>query len=52
MGKKVSAEATIKDIRRQTRRQHSAEEKIRIVLGGLRGWGQAGIGLTSGHRSP
>ena len=37
MGQKVSAEATIKDIRRQTRRQHSAEEKIRIVLEGLRG---------------
>lgn len=28
---------TIKDIRRQTRRRFSAEEKIRIVLAGLRG---------------
>ena len=37
MGQKVSAEATIKDIRRQTRRQQNAEEKIRIVLEGLRG---------------
>ena len=37
MGKKVSAEETIKDIRRQTRRQYNAEEKIRIVLEGLRG---------------
>jgi transposase len=37
MGKKVSADATIRDIRRQTRRQHNAEEKIRIVLEGLRG---------------
>jgi len=37
MGKKVSAEATVKAIRRQTRRQHNAEEKIRIVLEGLRG---------------
>jgi transposase len=27
----------LKDIRRQTRRQYSAEEKIRIVLEGLRG---------------
>ena len=27
----------MKDIRRQTRRQYSAEEKIRIVLEGLRG---------------
>jgi len=31
------AEAVIKDIRRTTRRQFSAEEKIRIVLEGLRG---------------
>lgn len=37
MGKKVSAEAMVQDIRRQARRQHSAEEKIRIVLEGLRG---------------
>src|SRR3712207_3535259 len=34
---KPSAEATIKDIRRATRRHFSAEEKIRIVLEGLRG---------------
>jgi len=27
----------LKDIRRKTRRQYSAEEKIRIVLEGLRG---------------
>jgi len=32
----VSAKA-IKDIRRVTRKQYSAEEKIRIVLDGLRG---------------
>jgi transposase-like protein len=32
-----SAEATIRDIKRKTRRQHSAEEKIRIVIEGLRG---------------
>ena len=37
MGKKASAEETIKTIRRKTRRQYSAEEKIRIVLEGLRG---------------
>ena len=37
MGKKASAEETIRTIRRKTRRQHSAEEKIRIVLEGLRG---------------
>src|ERR1700692_2784842 len=32
-----SAEKTVRDIRRATRRHHSAEEKIRIVLAGLRG---------------
>lgn len=39
MGKKASAEATIKTIRRKTARKYSAEEKIRIVLEGLRGDG-------------
>ena len=34
---KAPAEQVLKDIRRQTRRQYSAEEKIRIVLEGLRG---------------
>lgn len=34
---KPSAETVVKDIRRRTRKQHSAEEKIRIVLEGLRG---------------
>ncbi len=38
MGKeRGSAEETIKAIRRKTRRQYSAEEKIRIVMEGLRG---------------
>jgi len=32
-----SAEKRVRDIRRATRRHHSAEEKIRIVLEGLRG---------------
>jgi hypothetical protein len=32
-----AAERTIKDIRRQTRKRYSSEEKIRIVLAGLRG---------------
>ena len=35
--RKQSAEAAIKDIRRRTRRKFSSEEKIRIVLEGLRG---------------
>ncbi len=34
---KATAEWVVKDIRRKTRRLHSAEEKIRIVLEGLRG---------------
>lgn len=34
---KPSAEKIVKDIRRETRRHFSAEEKIRIVLEGLRG---------------
>jgi transposase len=33
----VSSEEIVKNIRRATRRRHSAEEKIRIVLDGLRG---------------
>ena len=37
MAKKESAEKAIKDIRRKTRRRFSAEEKIRIVMEGLRG---------------
>ena len=32
-----NTEKTVKDIRRKTRRKHSIEEKIRIVLEGLRG---------------
>ena len=34
---KASAERVVKDIRRATRRPFSAEDKIRIVLEGLRG---------------
>jgi len=34
---KASAEHVLKDIRRATRRHFSAEDKIRIVLEGLRG---------------
>jgi transposase len=34
---RAPAEQVLKEIRRQTRRQYSAEEKIRIVLEGLRG---------------
>ena len=34
---KETVEKTVRDIRRKTRRKFSAEEKIRIVLEGLRG---------------
>ena len=37
MNEKKSAEATVREIRRKTRRKYSSEEKIRIVLEGLRG---------------
>jgi transposase len=36
-GRPSSSEHIIKDIKRKTRKQYSAEEKIRIVLDGLRG---------------
>ena len=32
-----AAERVVRDIRRRTRKRHSAEEKIRVVLEGLRG---------------
>jgi len=34
---KLSSERIVKDTRRATRKHHSAEGKIRIVLDGLRG---------------
>ncbi len=36
-GRPSSSEQTIRDIKRKTRKQYSAEEKIRMVLDGLRG---------------
>ena len=36
-GRPSSSEHIIKDIKRKTRKQYNAEEKIRIVLDGLRG---------------
>lgn len=35
--KQSAGERIVKDIKRKTRKQYSAEEKIRIVLDGLRG---------------
>ena len=37
MEKKDSAEKAVREIRRKARRRFSAEEKIRIVIEGLRG---------------
>ncbi|MAO55191.1 MAG: IS3 family transposase [Rhodospirillaceae bacterium] len=37
MSKKAPADQAVRDIRRKTRKQYSSEEKIRIVLEGLRG---------------
>ena len=37
MSPKDRAEQSVRDIRRKTRKQYSAEEKIRIVVSGLRG---------------
>ena len=34
---KIEADKTVRAIRRKTRKQYSAEEKIRIVIAGLRG---------------
>jgi transposase len=34
---KTTSEQVVKNIRRATRKHHSAEEKIRVVLDGLRG---------------
>ncbi len=36
-GRPSSSEQIIRDIKRKTRKQYSAEEKIRIVVDGLRG---------------
>jgi transposase len=37
MSPKVSSESVVRDIKRNTRRKFSSEEKIRIILEGLRG---------------
>ena len=37
MSKKNKAESIVREIRRKTRKKYSSEEKIRIVLEGLRG---------------
>jgi hypothetical protein len=47
---KQPAEAAIRDIRRATRRHFSAEEKIRVVLEGLRGGEHSRALPPRGHR--
>ena len=42
-----AAERAVKDIRRKTRKRYSSEEKIRIVLAGLRG----GDSISATHKS-
>ena len=37
MNKKVSSESAVKDIRLRTSKKYSSEEKIRIVIDGIRG---------------
>ena len=37
MSSKVKVESVVREIKRKTRKRYSAEEKIRIVLEGLRG---------------
>jgi transposase len=37
MGKGANSEQVVREIHRRTRRRFSAEEKVRIVLNGLRG---------------
>jgi len=53
MGKGASAEQVVREIQRRTRRRFSAEEKVRIVLEGLRGEaGSLGIVPTKSRRAP
>mgnify|MGYP001204809428 CR=1 FL=1 len=47
---KKPAEQVVKDIRRKTRRHFSAEDKIRIVLDGLRGDVDGGRGRAQTRR--
>jgi hypothetical protein len=49
---RAPAEQVVKDIRRATRRHFSAEDKIRIVLEGLRGEGQHRRALPSRRHRP
>ena len=45
----ASSERIIRDIKRKTRKQYSAEEKIRIVLDGLRGEDSIAMIISNHH---
>ena len=45
-----SSEKIIRDIKRNTRKQYSAEEKIRIVLDGVRGEDSIAQGIVRENR--
>jgi len=49
MTEKESTEKKIRNIRRQNRKKYSAEEKIRIVLEGLRGDESCTSSKSFGH---
>ena len=49
---KAPAEQVVKDIRRATRKLHSSEEKIRIVLSGLRGEDSMCVKIIKQARCP
>ena len=51
MSKNDPAERAVRDIRRKTRKQYAAEEKIRIVVSGLRGGGTASPSCAAGRGS-
>ena len=51
MSKNDPAERTVRDIRRKTRKQYTAEEKIRIVVSGLRGE-EPSLPTSLRHRPP
>jgi hypothetical protein len=47
--KKSSPESIVREIKRRTRRKYSAEEKIRIVLEGLRGEQSIAVNPVKSH---
>ena len=52
MSLKDGAATAVRDIRRKTRKKYSAEEKIRIVLSGLRGEDSIAPSCAVGKGSP